>query len=232
MPPPPGFKVLIVGAGVGGLMLAGLLERAQVDYEVFERAPAIKPLGSALSLGANVFYIFKQLGLLEQLHAKAKPFGQTRAHGENHDTVRVRDYSAANEFAGYLPHIIPRPQLYELLLSTIPPHKVHLQKRVLSLKHKEDGVSITCADKSTYEGSILVGADGAYSGVRQGLYRQLFEMELLPEADKDWEQLPFSSICLVGQTRVMDINDARFEKVLKETFSRFDIVVGDNRPYS
>ncbi|KAF8940802.1 hypothetical protein EDD21DRAFT_402051 [Dissophora ornata] len=232
MAPPEGFKVLIVGAGIGGLMLANLLERAQIDYEVFERAASVKPLGSALSLGANVFYSFKQLGLLDELLARSKPFGQTRAYGENRSTIRVRDYSAANELAGYLPHIVARPELYDILQKALPAHKIHFQKRVLSLKQKEDEVSVRCSDNTIYDGSIIVGADGAYSGIRQGLFKKLFENGTLPESDFDWEQLPFSSVCLVGQTRVMGKDDERFKDVMEETFSRFDIVVGDNKPYS
>ncbi len=39
-------KVLIVGAGVGGITLAILLERAGVPYDVYERAAEVKPLGT------------------------------------------------------------------------------------------------------------------------------------------------------------------------------------------
>ena len=37
--------VLIVGAGVAGLFLAILLERAGIPYQVYERAKGVKPLG-------------------------------------------------------------------------------------------------------------------------------------------------------------------------------------------
>ncbi|KAG0284018.1 hypothetical protein BGZ96_011621 [Linnemannia gamsii] len=45
----------------------------------------------------------------------------------------------------------------------------------------------------------LVGADGAYSAVRQGLYDKLKKAGRLPPADA--LPLPFNSVCLVGQTR-------------------------------
>jgi len=37
--------VIIVGAGLGGLMLGALLEKSDVPYAIFERAAAVKPLG-------------------------------------------------------------------------------------------------------------------------------------------------------------------------------------------
>ena len=38
-------QVLIVGAGLGGLLLGALLERADIPYVILERASSIKPLG-------------------------------------------------------------------------------------------------------------------------------------------------------------------------------------------
>lgn len=38
-------KVLIAGAGLGGLFLGILLERAEIPYEIFERSAEIRPLG-------------------------------------------------------------------------------------------------------------------------------------------------------------------------------------------
>jgi len=37
--------VLIVGAGLGGLLLGALLEKSGVPYQIFERATTVKPLG-------------------------------------------------------------------------------------------------------------------------------------------------------------------------------------------
>lgn len=46
LPPRPRPKVLIVGAGLGGLMLGILLDKIGVPYHIFERALEVKPLGT------------------------------------------------------------------------------------------------------------------------------------------------------------------------------------------
>lgn len=37
--------VMIVGAGLAGLLLAILLDKAGIPYEIYERAKQVKPLG-------------------------------------------------------------------------------------------------------------------------------------------------------------------------------------------
>jgi hypothetical protein len=38
-------RILIVGAGVGGVMLGILLHKAGIPFDIYERAAAVKPLG-------------------------------------------------------------------------------------------------------------------------------------------------------------------------------------------
>ena len=51
-PPPIGDgknpHVVIAGAGVAGLFLAILLDRAGIPYQIYERAREVKPLGEFL----------------------------------------------------------------------------------------------------------------------------------------------------------------------------------------
>lgn len=39
------LKVIIVGAGIGGLLLAILLDKIGLDYDIFERSKELRPLG-------------------------------------------------------------------------------------------------------------------------------------------------------------------------------------------
>lgn len=61
-----------------------------------------------------------------------------------------------------------RAKLMRLLLNNLKGQsKVLLSKEVVSIEHAEKDVTVTCADKSTYTGSMVLGADGVYSTVRR-----------------------------------------------------------------
>ncbi|KAF9997175.1 hypothetical protein BGZ80_007064, partial [Entomortierella chlamydospora] len=75
-------KVLIVGAGIGGLTLGAILEKANIPYEIFEKASAMKPLGSALAVGPPVMPMFTQLGILDQIAGKRIPIRESNMYSE------------------------------------------------------------------------------------------------------------------------------------------------------
>ncbi|KAG0327361.1 hypothetical protein BG004_002785, partial [Podila humilis] len=149
--------VVIVGAGIGGLTLAALLERAGIEYQIMERAVQVKPLGSALSIGPNIMYMFGQLGVLDEILANAKPFGFSTGYNEQREATRTLDYSPAENI----------PILVDILMRLVPVNKISYSKKILSVKQEDDHVIVRCSDNSEYQADILVGADGAYSSVRQ-----------------------------------------------------------------
>ncbi|KAF9097169.1 hypothetical protein BGX23_009658 [Mortierella sp. AD031] len=198
-------KVLIVGAGLGGLMLGALLEKANIPYTIFERASIVKPLGSAHLIGPSLMPLFAQLGIEDEFIALGKPTMNSAISRENEGPLLTVDYQSQVEYTGYHSYVIARSTLHELLLKQVPSHKVLYGKRVVFISEEDDKVTIQTADESTYEGDILVGADGAYSAVRQRLYERLKKDDKLSKADQ--EDLPYSAICLAGQTKVIDFND-------------------------
>lgn len=86
---------------------------------------------------------------------------------------------------------------------------------------------ISCSDNSSYKADIVIGADGAYSGVRQNLYKQLSAQGHLPKSDG--ADLPFNTTCLVGQTRPLD---PQVFTHLKDSHTWFETIIGENKPYA
>ncbi|KFH66085.1 hypothetical protein MVEG_08186 [Podila verticillata NRRL 6337] len=181
--------VLIVGAGIGGLMLGNLLQKGNVPYLIFERAKEVKPLGSAMSLGATITPLLKQLGIYEDFVALGRLNKGWTTYNEHLEKMFYTDVSE-------------RVAIAHSFGQESPTERIHLGKKVLSLLQNENGVMIRCHDNSTHHGDILVGCDGAYSAVRQHLYKDLKVLKQLPKSDD--VPLPFSCVTLVGQTEVLD----------------------------
>ncbi|KAG9071542.1 hypothetical protein KI688_005754 [Linnemannia hyalina] len=219
--------VLIVGAGLGGLMLGALLERQGVPYTILERAAAVKPLGSAMTVGPVLLAIFQQLGIYDELRAVGKYMTHIKMHNESLQALKPTDYTPVEEQTGYGFYVVARPVLYELILKLVPPRNILFDKKVVSISETDEKVTVRTGDNAAYEGDVLVGADGAHSTVRQHMYEALENEGKLPKSDQ--EDLPFSCTCLVGQTRVLDPEEF---PLLKDPVCQFLSVMSDDKPYS
>ncbi|KAG0005985.1 hypothetical protein BGZ79_010633, partial [Entomortierella chlamydospora] len=218
----PSITVLIVGAGLGGLMLGAVLERTNISYHILERATELRPLGTAIGILGTILPIFEQLGIYEELKSISLPhvsmdFYDTQInqlgsmYTENHKTV-----------SGYDVLVTARPKLYDLLLRQVPAHKISMRKKVLRASEEDNKVTVYCSDNSIYECSMLVGADGAYSAVRQNMYEKLEEEGNLPLRDKDGFSIGY--ITMVGVS-----NTPKPEKYpeLIDNRTHFRVVVGE-----
>ncbi|KAF9137549.1 hypothetical protein BG015_002692 [Linnemannia schmuckeri] len=222
-------KVLIVGAGLAGLALGMILQKSDTPYEIVERAPEIKTLGAAISLTGTVAPMFKQVGIWNEFCTLSRELAAvqviTAPEMETAFLVPVAE-NAAKRY-GAEGRLLPRPALYDLFIRQVPKDRLHLGKKVVTTEQGPNGVLVRCADGSEFRGDILVGADGAYSSVRQSLYAQLKEENKLPEPDG--LPLPFTSICLVGQTRPLDVS--QFPDLAKPQ-CQFKNILGKDKPYS
>ncbi|KAF9426481.1 hypothetical protein BGZ94_006468 [Podila epigama] len=198
-------KVIIVGAGIGGITLGLLLERAGIPFDIYERASTIKPLGSAIGLGCNVSAIFKQLGIWEEYQSQCKPTFSMNVSNSNRKRVCNFNFQEQGVLG-------------------MSPDRLHLGKKVVSTGQTANGVFVGLADGEICSGDILVGADGAYSLVRKQLYHRLQQQKKLPASDA--APLPFKNVALVGQTRPLDPKD--FPELLRHD-SPFECVMDNGR---
>ncbi|KAG0009428.1 hypothetical protein BGZ80_002403, partial [Entomortierella chlamydospora] len=193
--------VLIAGAGLGGLML-----------------------GSSIVISANILPVFEQLGIYEELKSISLPFSAVLMLDKK--LGYLGDFCGPYHkiITGYEMHILSRPKLYDLLHRKVPEHKVSRGKKVLRTEEHGDRITAYCSDGTEYECNILVGADGAYSAVRQDMYKKLDEEGSLPLSDK--ENLSIAYINLVGISSPP--NTEKYPELSETDRSIVRIIVGDN----
>ena len=61
------LKIIIVGAGIGGLTAAAILLRRGFSVEIYEQASVLSEVGAGIQCSANAVKVLYYLGLKEKL---------------------------------------------------------------------------------------------------------------------------------------------------------------------
>ena len=64
-----GARIAIIGAGLGGIPAAALLQARGQNVSVFEQAPEFARLGAGINLGPNIMKIMRELGIEDRLRS-------------------------------------------------------------------------------------------------------------------------------------------------------------------
>ncbi|KAG0233419.1 hypothetical protein BGW41_001477 [Actinomortierella wolfii] len=224
---PQGLRVIIVGGGIGGLALSIMFERAGIDYVVIERSSTLKTLGSTIGLNACALRLLEQLGMYPDIECISKPIGGFHLQDEHLQPIGYIDFSFGERHYGYYGRVMSRPALYEILKNKVPSAKIHLSKRITAIRELEDGVECECSDGEVYRGDLLVGADGAYSQVRQVVQDILKKQGKLSKNDA--LPLKLRNHCVLGVTAELD--HLKFP-TLDSKFSQFEIMLFRDKPIS
>ena len=168
------LRVMIVGAGIGGLSAALALARQGASVTVIEKAPALAEVGAGLQISPNASRVLHALGLSKDVDQVAfRPEcveGRTWKRGIRVSHVPLGRCVENRYGAPYL-HI-HRADLLGVLVravTTEPRVNLLLGTPFTALEASTDGVSVTSADLR-FHADLLIGADGIRSAVRTALF--------------------------------------------------------------
>ncbi len=166
--------VLIAGGGIGGLALALALARRGVASKVLERRASFSAEGAGIQLGPNATRILTRLGVAEALAAAAGNPQSIQVFngisGARLAELPLGPWLVARHGAPYW--VLHRADLQSALLT--PAHNSPLIEiitgyAVSAFSVEGAGVRVTAGTQS-FNGRLLVGADGLRSRVRTLLW--------------------------------------------------------------
>lgn len=171
------MKILIAGAGIAGLTLAGLLLRRGHDVEVFEQAERLTEIGAGLQVSANSGHVLRELGLEDDLRRLSyQPASWQMRTFLSGDVVNEIPLGGHHESLHGHPYcLIHRADLQELLLGavrSVANEALQLGAQVSDFSETADGVSVDLSDGRKVDGDLLIGADGVKSAVRKQILGQ------------------------------------------------------------
>jgi 2-polyprenyl-6-methoxyphenol hydroxylase-like FAD-dependent oxidoreductase len=161
-------KVLVVGAGSAGCVVATLLARVGVEVEMVEIHEDVTALGSGITLQGNALRVLREIGALETARHDGYGFHSTG--------IRLPDGTLVAEFRDIktggpdLPAAMgmERRKLAKVLVDTACGAGASLRLATTVARFDDDGagVDVTFSDGSAGRYDFVIGADGVRSSVR------------------------------------------------------------------
>lgn len=168
------MRVVVAGAGIGGLTLALALHDAGIEVEVHEAVQQIKPLGVGINLLPHASAVLARLDALDAIARLGVPTSELRYYNRHGQLVLAEPRGLD---AGY-----PVPQLsihrgrlqlglLDLVRERLGEGSVVTSSRVIDVEQSGDGIEVLIEDRRTatrshVDADLMVAADGIHSTAR------------------------------------------------------------------
>ncbi len=163
------MRILIVGAGIGGLTAALALRQAGFDAHVYEQASALHEVGAGVAISPNAVKVLHHLGLAETL----RTVGVVSCSLDSRDwrsgallgRVPLAEEAVARWGAPF--YHLHRADLHNVLRAALGDEHITLSARCIAVEQRDTAVTVHFADGGDATGDLLIGADGLHSVVRE-----------------------------------------------------------------
>ena len=195
--------ILIAGGGIGGLATALGLAQKGFRVIVLERTPVLGEIGAGIQLGPNAFHAFDYLGVGDAARAMAVYVDQLRLMdaitAENIATIDLTEpfrQRFGNPYA-----VVHRGDMHGVFIRACQASPlIDLRTGCAVTGYEQDGATVTVRlfSGETVTGSVLIGADGLWSRIREQVvgdgpprvtghttYRSVIPTDQMPE-DLRW----------------------------------------------
>ncbi|KAK1986445.1 hypothetical protein LZ30DRAFT_705733 [Colletotrichum cereale] len=164
------MKVVIIGAGLGGLACAIACRKEGFEVVVLERADRLVPIGAGIQVPPNGARVARQLGYLDRLLECATVLDaiELRRYADGKHLHTLSEKNSENEY-GNPWMVVHRADIHAVLWKTCKDLGVGLcLGMAVECIDFEDNI-VRLEDGDDIRGDIIIGADGLYSVCRDQL---------------------------------------------------------------
>ncbi len=198
------LPILIAGGGIGGFAAALALARKGRAVHVIEQSTELGEVGAGIQLGPNVFKMFEALDLTDSINETVcypdALIMMDALSGEEVTRVPLNTDQFNKHFA-YPYAVIYRPDIHQAFVDACakqPLVTVSLGTKIEAYVDHGDHVELRIAGGAALKGAALIGADGLWSTIREGIvgdgapvvsghiaYRAVLKTEKVPDTSRN-----------------------------------------------
>jgi 6-hydroxynicotinate 3-monooxygenase len=164
-------RIAVIGAGLGGMTVAGFLQRAGFDVRIYEQAPAFSRIGAGIILSPNVTKVLRRLDVEQGIiDTGIKPRSYISRTWDTGEIIYKIEFDAASEARYGGPYLsIHRGDLHAQLERGIAAGTIDFNHRLVTTEETLDRIRLTFDNGRKIDADIVIGADGINSKVREHL---------------------------------------------------------------
>ena len=169
------MKILIVGAGIGGLVSALCLNKKGYVVEIYEQSEVLSELGAGVQLSPNATRVLDYLELTDDLKPhifEPRSFQFLNYKTEKIISKRELGLKIQDDF-GFPNFDVHRADLQKVLLNKVEEEgiKINTNMKVIDVGNEENKAYIKINEEKI-KADIVIGADGIHSVVREKLFEK------------------------------------------------------------
>jgi salicylate hydroxylase len=168
-------RILIAGAGIGGLTAALALLRDGHQVQLYEQATELREVGAGVQLSANGTRVLIELGLRPAMERiVCEPAGKAIRLWSTGQTWKLFDLGETSVARYGAPYwMVHRGDFHAALRDAVlraAPDAIRTGTAATGFSQTDTTITLHLASGDRVEGDVLIGADGVHSALRQHMF--------------------------------------------------------------